>query len=332
MVKINLHNIISIEVKNSPSYIKKFLKEEFFYFIKMKKKKNNIDIDFKDKVLVPKNSIKLKEDFFYNSKLKTFYFSKDGRALSYDLSLYFKNKISIKIEKDFNIWFFLYIIENSLYLLLSRKKVCMLHAGAVKKNNYSYIIFGPQGSGKTLYTLNKIKEGYSFLGDEYIFLNKYGECLSFPRAVNFKKFHNSHYKLASNYKWNSLKMIEKFKWFFKQLIKTIILRPDWKPMVRLRINRIFPETKIVHKTKITNIIFNFKNNRKIKESIITSRYPKMILKNIQFEMVNRFISIYKCIFIPKDVFLKKIIADTRKLEKNKIEIIKSFIYKSHKEK
>ena len=125
-------------------------------------------------------------------------------------------------------------------------------------------------------------------------------------------------------------MTEKLKWLFKQLIKTIILRPNWKPMVRLRISRIFPETKIVNKTKITNIIFNFKNNRKIKESIKTSRYPKMILKNIQFEMVNRFISIYKYIFIPKDVFLKKIIADTRKLEKNKIEIIKSFIYKSHK--
>ena len=89
MVKINLHNLISIEVKNSPSYIKKFLQEEFFYFIKKRKKKNNIFINFKDKILVPQESIKLKEDFFYNSKLKTFYFSKDGRTLSYNLSLYF---------------------------------------------------------------------------------------------------------------------------------------------------------------------------------------------------------------------------------------------------
>ena len=58
-------------------------------------------------------------------------------------------------------------------------------------------------------TLNKINEGYSFLGDEYVFLKRDAECLSFPRAINFKKFHNKHYKLAFKYNWNSLKVSKK---------------------------------------------------------------------------------------------------------------------------
>lgn len=330
MIKINLHNLIGVEVKNSPLLVKKFLKEEFFHFIQNKNIKQNINIVFKDKIIVPQNSIRLKKNFYYHPELKTFYLRKDNKILSYNLNSYFKSKIFIKIEKDFNIWFILYVIENTLYLLLSKKKICMLHAGAVKKNNSSYIFFGPQGSGKTLYTLNKIKQGYSFLGDEYILLNKNGDCLSFPRAVNFKKFHNKHYKLAFNYKWNSLKISEKLKWFFKQIIKTIILRPDWKPMIRIRIGKVYPKTIITRKTKINNIIFNFKNKGKIHGRVLILKYSKIILKNIQFEIINRFISIYKYIFIPKDSFLKKVIKDINELEKNKIDIIKSFLYKSLK--
>ena len=41
-------------------------------------------------------------------------------------------------------------------------------------------------------------------------------------------------------------------------------------------------------------------------------------------MINRFISIYKYIFLPKDIFLKKVISDINKLE-NKIKIIKKIL-------
>ena len=47
-------------------------------------------------------------------------------------------------------------------------------------------------------------------------------------------------------------------------------------------------------------------------------------------MINRFISIYKYIFLPKDIFLKKVISDINKLEKNKIKIIKKIFIKNIK--
>ena len=85
---------------------------------------------------------------------------------------------------------FLYAIENTLYFLTSRKKICMLHGGAVSKKNKTHIILGPQGSEKP-FCLKKINEGYSFLSDEYIFVNKDANCLSFPRPVNFKFYHKT---------------------------------------------------------------------------------------------------------------------------------------------
>jgi hypothetical protein len=330
MININLHHIIGIKIQNSTINIKRFINEEFYNFIQKKNVTGNIFINFKKKIIVPKKAEKIQNNFFYDSNFKTFYLKKDGQILSYNLSSYFKNKIFVNIEKNFNIWFILYIIENTIYFLISKKKICMLHGGAIKKGKSSHLILGPQGSGKTLYTLNKINEGYSFLGDEYVFLDKNAKCLSFPRSVNFKKFHKKHYKLAFTYNWNSLKIFSKIIWFFKQLIKTALLRPNWKPMIRLRLSKVYPRVRIANKTKINKIIFNFNNKKKLSYKKIYSRYPKIILKNVQFEMINRFNAIYKYISFPKDEFLRKVITDIKKLENNKIDIIKSFIYKIYK--
>ena len=328
MIKINLHKLIGIEINNPQIYVKKFLKEEFFSFVQNDEVKRNIILDFKKKIIIPSQAKKLKNNFFYDSDNKVFYFKKDKKTLSYDISSYFENKIYVKIEQNFNIWYILYIIENTIYFLLSKKNFCMLHAGAVRKKNNSILILGPQGSGKTLFTLNKLKEGYSFLGDEYVFINKNAECLSFPRALNFKKFHKNHYKIAFKYKWSSLNISEKLIWIVKQLVKTILLRPDWKPMVRLRLGRIYPKVQIVPKTKINKIIVNFKNKEKLIRNDLMNLYTKAILENIQSEMKWRFFSIYKSFFVPKDVFLKKVISDINRLEKNKLKIIKNFMRKS----
>ena len=327
MININIHNLIGLNISNSPTNINKFITEEFFNFIQKRSFKKNILIKFRTKIRVPNDALKLNKNLYYETKLKIFYFIKDDKILSYNLSKYFKNKIFVEIEKSFNKWFFLYTIESTIYVLLSKKKICMLHAGAVKKKNSSHLILGPQGSGKTLYALNKIREGYSFLGDEYIFLKNKAECLSYPRPVNFKKFHHNHYHIAYNYWFRSLKKTEKFKWFFKQILKSMLFKAEWKPMIRLRINRIYPKAKIVIKTKINKVILKFVNSNVAKSDFL-SFYPKIILKNVQFEMINRFISIYKYIFLPKDIFLKKVISDINKLEKNKIKIIKKFLYKT----
>ena len=171
MMYINFHNLIGIKIINPTEKVKKFCKNELGYFIQKKKVKTNIQIIFKKKINLPKENTFLTSGFYYDSSDKTFYYKKSNNFLSYNLKYYYKDKIFINIENDFNLWIFLYAIENTLYFLTSRKKICMLHGGAVSKKNKTHIILGPRGSGKTFFVLKKINEGYSFLSDEYIFVN-----------------------------------------------------------------------------------------------------------------------------------------------------------------
>ena len=203
----------------------------------------------------------------------------------------------------------------------------MLHAGAVKKNQSAHIFLGPQGSGKTFYILNKIIKGYSFLGDEYIFINKDAQCLSFPRPVNFKKFHKKHYILAFKHNWKSLNFLSKFKWILKEFFKTLLFRSNWKPMIRLRINKIYPYVKIIKKTKINKLHNNFKKRKDFINQNLNLSMSKTVLDDIQFEIINRINPLCKYIINSKDKFIRSVIADIKKYEKSKIEIIKSFIYK-----
>lgn len=327
MLNINFHNTFGIKIKNPPNNIRSLLKEEFYNFVTKNRIQENIILDYKKKIILPSNIITLKNNLYYHSETKTFYLVVKKKILSYNLISYFKNKIYINVEVGFNDWFVLYAIENTLYFLMGRKKYCMLHASGIKKNAVAELFLGPQGSGKTLHALDKIAQKYSFLSDEYIFINKDAKCLSFPRAINFKRFHNNHYKFAFNYFWNNKDLFFKIKFFIKAFIKLILLKSNWRPMIRLRVGKVYPKVKIIKKTKINKVIFNFKKNNKIYKTNNILIFSKIILRDIQFEMKNRIISFFNYIFIPKDQFIRKVISDIKLIEKNKIKIINSFLYK-----
>ena len=99
MININIHNLIGLNISNSPKNISKFIAEEFFNFIQKRSFKKNILIKFRTKIRVPSDALKLNKNLYYETKLKIFYFIKDDKILSYNLSKYFKNKIFIEIEK-----------------------------------------------------------------------------------------------------------------------------------------------------------------------------------------------------------------------------------------
>ena len=327
MIYINFHNLIGIKIINPTEKVKKFCKSELGYFIQKKKVKTNIQIIFKKKINLPKENTFLTSGFYYDSSDKTFYYKKSNNFLSYNLKYYYKDKIFINIENDFNLWIFLYAIENTLYFLTSRKKICMLHGGAVSKKDKTHIILGPQGSGKTFFVLKKINEGYSFLSDEYIFVNKDANCLSFPRPVNFKFYHKNFYKKAFKYYWNNLKFLSKLKLIFKETLKTLFLRSRWQPMIRLRINKVYPKVLVINKAKINVIHSNYKKNENFNKKVPNLIALQTIIGDIQFEMKNRFYSILNYINKTNDLFIKKVVNDIKKNEKYKIEIIKSFMYK-----
>ena len=212
---------------------------------------------------------------------------------------------------NFNIWFILYLIENSLYILMGRKNFCMLHAGAIKKKQNAQLIFGPQGTGKTYEILKKINYGYDFLGDEYVFINNSKKCLAYPRKVNFKKYHEPYYKLAFTRYWHSINFNEKL-FLTKEFLKTLLFRSNWKPLIRLKIRKVFPRVSIVRYAYINSVIskFNFAINNKNKTKLI-----KHLITDIQYEMLNRFKIPVSCFKKINDKFMKKFLIKLKKLSR-----------------
>ena len=113
MININIHNLIGLNISNSPKNISKFIAEEFLILFKNEVLKN-ILIKFRTKIRVPSDALKLNKNLYYETKLKIFYFIKDDKILSYNLSKYFKNKIFIEIEKSFNKWFFCTLLKYNI--------------------------------------------------------------------------------------------------------------------------------------------------------------------------------------------------------------------------
>ena len=98
-------------------------------------------------------------------------------------------------------------------------------------------------------------------------------------------------------------------------------------MIRLRINKVYPNVPVINKAKINVIHSNFKKNEIFNKKVPNLIALQTIIGDIQFEMKNRFYSILKYINKTNDLFIKKVVNDIKKNEKYKIEIIKSFMYK-----
>ena len=82
MININIHNLVGVGLDNLPAKINSFLKEEFFNFVQNQKLKKNISIKFKSKITIPKDIFRLNKNFYYDPKLKIFYFIKNKKILT----------------------------------------------------------------------------------------------------------------------------------------------------------------------------------------------------------------------------------------------------------
>ncbi len=78
------------------------------------------------------------------------------------------------------------IIEPILYYVALTKKHYLLHASTVEREGTAYCFAGRGGAGKTTTALNKcIKENYSFMGDDLVFINlKNKKAYAFPRPLH----------------------------------------------------------------------------------------------------------------------------------------------------
>jgi len=83
------------------------------------------------------------------------------------------------------IFFHNQILEPLMYYKLLKAGVIMLHASAVEREGNVYIFCGVSGSGKTSLAFRLSNDGYSFLGDDAIFISRTGEVFSYAKRVHY---------------------------------------------------------------------------------------------------------------------------------------------------
>jgi len=79
------------------------------------------------------------------------------------------------------------IIHFALTELLKRQGLYTIHATALEKNGYGFLIPGQSGQGKTTCCISLMRSGYRFLADDHPFVREYDgqlEILAFPEKID----------------------------------------------------------------------------------------------------------------------------------------------------
>lgn len=79
------------------------------------------------------------------------------------------------------------LLTFSLIELLKRRSLFAIHAAAVARRDEALLVLGPSGSGKSTTALALLLDGWSFLGDDLVFLSREDgrlRVLSFPDDID----------------------------------------------------------------------------------------------------------------------------------------------------
>jgi hypothetical protein len=285
-LSFNLHKLIHIEIHNLTSRAHKFFINELGYFKTAKIEKADISVSYVTQITIPNKAIKLLNNFYYYNG--DCYLLQDGLILFYSLKNWSMDSAKIVVEKGYPEWWVFYAIEKTLLMIISKKGYCALHAGGVANNNGAYVVSALQSGGKSLFVLNNcISEDISFLGDDIIFVNSEGNCLSYPRGINFNQFHGGHYRKARTR--SILKMSKKEYVYFnisnvvKKIISICLKRNYADPLFRLQLNEVYPEVRISSSASIKHLILLSCGNT---TGWSNARIVNFLIENANWELKN----------------------------------------------
>lgn len=132
------------------------------------------------------------------------------------------------------------IVESSLYYYLPSRGYSFLHAGGVCKQK-GVLFFGPSNIGKTSITLEMVKRGWDFLGDDTVIIGEKNRVLSYPKTIKLEG-----QNIATHpYLYKSLS--SKMGLFDKFLLKRSMTEAPNKPFkiaLHASITDLFKEAKI----------------------------------------------------------------------------------------
>jgi hypothetical protein len=190
------------------------------------------------------------------------------------------------------------IVDFLIHLKLLQKGFSLIHASAVAKNGFGYLLSSRGGGGKTTYALELLENGYDFLGDNYVIINK-DTIFSYPTSLSIFTY-NLRPSIMGN--------ISSFEKLLLGIKKIIYNLTGGYAKIFSKINPKRITNNIIYSSKIGGIILLIPRN--VKEyyaaKLIKSDKNTLIKKIVynqmlEFNNFNRYIDEYSYLF-PIDPF------------------------------
>jgi len=199
----NIHELLRIKISSLSWHLIKDLNCLYSYFEKEEDEEPDLFVEIYDFVPDLSDCLSLDHKYFIR---RNFIFLED-----YDKGLKWKMQIEGLGESQLKVkyfaprsvyskfpWMFfpdlilhLYILQPLVEMLLFRKGLMVIHAGAVHRNGKAYLIAGRGGSHKTDFVIELMKRGYDYVSDDMVILNG-NEVLSFPHSISLFDFRNRY--------------------------------------------------------------------------------------------------------------------------------------------
>jgi len=141
----------------------------------------------------------------------------------------------------------------------------ILHAGGVCKDGKAFIFTGGGNVGKTSIVLNLLKEGFEYLGDDWLVVDS-EKAYPMPKTIHIFDYNLKNKEIADRVLGFKKFLYYPYFWFLKSLREHFPHRyvryglEILKPIFRVNLNNINPNAKIGSPTRIFKIFFLERSN------------------------------------------------------------------------
>lgn len=172
----SIHNLVGFQIKNSTGYTRQFFDTTQIQFRNFLSD-NGSPYDFTVEIgpfSRQSRACAITDDTYYISD-NYMYFTDKRKLSSWEVEITnIEDSPAIRIATNFvgNITAPLNFIEFFIQYCLLQKGVSIVHSSAVGKNGRCVLFPARSGGGKTTVALSFLDKGFSYLGDNYIILDK----------------------------------------------------------------------------------------------------------------------------------------------------------------
>ena len=259
MLCLNVHGLFEVEVVDPPQADREFLQAELGAFVVPACEAPDLVVRYDANLAQPGSAVRLLPDLSYADG--TLIFSNDGKVLHADVRGLPMGRVAVTVQPGLATWHLFSIIEKLLQIRVLGRGCAFIHGGSVASGGEARVVAAMQGGGKTRYVLDELAHGAGFLGDEQVLVRRDGRVFCYPRRVNFKRAHGSHFDAACR----TLPPGARRRMWWRRAATSVFLpfapRPSSmhrvlsrEPLVRQEVGRVFPRVPIVRSSRVCELI------------------------------------------------------------------------------